>query len=328
MAERIAFQFRVYQRPFRQSLQTQYGSWSVREGLLLRLEMGDRIAFGEIAPLPWFGSESLDEAIAFCTKLGSTITPAAIAHIPDSLPACQFGLEMALEQLLQPKTWLVQPEEPASARLLPYGDDDMRTRFDGEQGCTTWKCKIGVLPLQEELLRLPHLISVLPTADSKLRLDANASLNWETACAWLEACAAYPQIEFLEQPLPTDCLDQMLALSDRFPTPIALDESVATVAQLQQICEWGWHGIVVIKPAIAGSPAQLRQVCHAYQPDVVWSSVFETAIARRYLLQSWIPSVAAPTRALGFGTQHWFADEFGIGVDEWIWQSLPSQSSA
>ncbi len=108
--------------------------------------------------------------------------------------------------------------------------------------------------IEEEMRIFDRLIRILP-AEAKLRLDANGGLSWEEAIEWLEICDRSNVIEFIEQPLSPQYLDLMLELSDRFSTPIALDESVATLPQLEECYHRGWRGIFVIKAAIAGSPS-------------------------------------------------------------------------
>ena len=68
----------------------------------------------------------------------------------------------------------------------------------------------------------------------------------------------------------------MSELSNQYSTPLALDESVATLTQMQACYQRGWQGIFVIKPAIAGFPSQLRKFCQEHKIDAVFSSVFET----------------------------------------------------
>ena len=78
----FSFDFRPYRRPFLRPLETHHGLWSDREGIIIRLRpspatdtstpqlqeslLSRQGAFGEIAPVPWFGSETLEQAIAFC----------------------------------------------------------------------------------------------------------------------------------------------------------------------------------------------------------------------------------------------------------------------
>jgi o-succinylbenzoate synthase len=317
--------FRPYSRRFRQPLQTHHGWWHVRKGLILRLTSADgRSSFGEIAPIAWFGSERLEQAIAFCQQLLTPITADAIFSIPSDLPACQFGFESAWELLTQPQPIAKLTASLGYSQLLPTG----RAAIEAMQvsQSSTFKWKIGVASLNQELKIFEEIVACLPQG-SKLRLDANGGLNWDQACQWLEVfddlqVNGLSPIEFLEQPLPIDQFELMQKLSSRYATPIALDESVATLEQLE-ICEQrGWQGIFVIKPAIAGSIQRLRQFCQNSQADLVWSSVFETAIARHFIETRLITSLPDCHRALGFGINQWFNDGFNPIDFEHLWQTL------
>ncbi len=280
-----------------------------------------RVAFGEIAPLPHFGSETVDEAIALCHSLSGQCDHDTIRGIPSSLPACQFGFESAWEQLTvaDPKfeAGFLHPNHPSPSycRLLPTGDAALYSWQPFYQmGDRTFKWKIGVTDMHQEVQWFQALMQHLPP-DTHLRLDANGGLTWDTANRWLEACdrllsssLPHAQVEFLEQPLPPPQFDQLLTLRHQHSTPIALDESVATLTHLQDCYANGWRGIVVIKAAIAGSPLKLRTFCTPPTIDIVWSSVLETAIARTYLLNHLIPTIPSRNRALGFGVNQWFAN--------------------
>ncbi|MGF1537929.1 MAG: o-succinylbenzoate synthase [Elainellaceae cyanobacterium] len=319
------FAYRYYRRPFRRSLRTRHGCWDAREGLLVRLSQGGRHHYGEVAPLPWFGSESLAQAIALCEALPSEVSLADIRAIPGAYPACQFGLESAWEQLYTEKA----PNSKSglmSAYLLPTGADALTAwAAPWQQGHRTFKWKIGVAPATQELDLFTQLIAVLP-AGAALRLDANGGLTEENAMIWLDYCDRWVNpsaatVDCLEQPLPPERFAQMLWLQQRYSTSLALDESVATVAQLEQCLAAGWQGVVVVKAAIAGFPSRLRQVCRKHQPDVIWSSVFETPVARAYIFDYLI--AAHPSqRALGFGVDHWFNEGLEQGCAHQIWSRL------
>jgi len=384
---RYQVEFRRYQRQFRQPLVTAHGVWRDRHGIILRLtEAAGRVGYGEIAPLEWFGTETLAQAWEFCQGLSGALHPSDLWTIPASLPACQFGFETAAlecsqleesgDRLSLPLPCTHKSSDLASTGFDPpqpplrKGEPDSKSPFFKgdlggsrstlipcprcvytvalptltysallptgaaalqawqplwQQGTRTFKWKIGVAPLQAELSGLTQLLQTLPQS-AKLRLDANGGLSWNTACQWLDICADHAQIEFLEQPLPVDQLDAMLKLGDRYPTSIALDESVATLPQLEWCYQQGWRGIFVVKPAIAGSPTRLRQFCQQPHIDVVWSSVFETAIARHYIEHRLIPALipgTAQLRPLGFGTRHWFTDAtLDQPEPEQLWQTL------
>jgi len=83
----------------------------------------------------------------------------------------------------------------------------------------------------------------------------------------------------------------------------------------------------VIKPVIAGSPSRLRQFCQEYQPDVIWSSALETTIGRRYIEDFLIPSTQLTERAIGFGVDQWFADDWGKQEADLLWRDLAEVGS-
>jgi o-succinylbenzoate synthase len=293
------FTFREYSRSFLSPLKTSHGSWELREGIIVHLvDDAGKEYFGEIAPIPWFGSESLSAALSFCQQLPSQITVDMIYSIPDKLPACQFGFESAL----------FDEKEVAKLKfcgLLPTGKAAL---LAGEKlEYDTWKWKIGVGEIQEELEILDLLMEVLPST-AKLRLDANGGLSYDAANIWLERCEALlGKIEFIEQPLPVSEFEKTLELSRCYCSAIALDESVASLQDLATCYEEGWRGIFVVKPGIIGSPSRLRQFLKENPLDAVFSSVFETAVGRKAALQL-AGELSHPEYAVGFGVNHWFRD--------------------
>ena len=113
LGEIYQFKFDGYQLPFRQPLITSHGCWEIREGIIVSLQHNDgRIGWGEISPLPWFGSETLAAATYFCQQLGDSISDHIIQSIPDELPATQFGIISALEDLINKNTSGVSPPTP------------------------------------------------------------------------------------------------------------------------------------------------------------------------------------------------------------------------
>ncbi|NJM58418.1 MAG: o-succinylbenzoate synthase [Synechococcales cyanobacterium RU_4_20] len=353
---RYRFDFRSYRRWFRQPLRTSNGVWSERQGIVIRLQDGSgNVGYGEIAPLPEFGTETQAGAIAFCQALPQFLDWPQIERLNLPGTATQFAWASALMQLgpgleHQPNGGRCLPILPICT-LLPTGAPMLRAgRSPGKNkpGRTdTYKWKIGVTdPHQEqEILRrfcaqldeqscdqpddhsggCRNAQALLP-ATVRLRLDANGGLTLAQAEQWLALCDDLG-IEFLEQPLPPKEFGAMLALSNRYTTPIALDESVANLNQLRACYEQGWRGIFVIKGAIAGSPSDLLDFCLNQNLDVVFSSVFETGIGRRAVLDlARAYDQARPdhaTRALGFGVEHWLEAD-GLDADDpaQIWAQL------
>jgi O-succinylbenzoate synthase len=400
------FEFRTYQRKFKRPLRTSHGIWDIRSGIILRLVgENNRIGWGEIAPLSWFGSESFEQALDFCHQLPANLSSEMIFAISAELPACQFGFESALskdknspppappcpggekaqlpacqfgfesalsneqnspppappcpggekaqlpacqfgfesalsnEQNSPPPappcpggensknlTHLCQEEEKRLSQysgLLPAGETALQAlQVLWLEGYRTFKWKIGVAAIEQELKIFQQLIQVMHNwcdrESAFLRLDANGGLTYSQAKTWLEACDkvnATPDfsadIEFLEQPLPVTQFQEMVELNATYATAIALDESAANLDRIQECYSQGWRGIFVIKPAICGSPSQLRQFCQTHNIDAVFSSVFETNIGRQAALNL-ARELSPNKRALGFGTDCWFDDNDSI----------------
>ncbi len=307
----VKFAFQAYARKFVKPFVTAHGEWSVRSGILIAITNDNgMVRLGEIAPLPEFGTETLAEAIAFCESLGNEFDA---LQIPENYPCCQFAFEMAGSPLVS-LTPLIVPLTKgdlggSSAGLLPAGAkalDEWNILY--LQGTRSFKWKIGVADITSELEIFKQLCEVLPD-DATLRLDANAGLNLTQAKQWLEQCDRITsKIEYLEQPLAIHEFDSMLQLNQQYKTPIALDESIATYTQLEDCYNRGWRGIFVVKPAIAGPPSQLRNFCKTHKLDLVFSSVFETAIGRMAGLQlaQELAQEFGTGRALGYGTDRFF----------------------
>ncbi len=313
-------------------MKTCHGAWKYREGIILRLsDNKGRVGFGEVAPLPWFGSETQTQSLRFCQSLPPTLSADKVFSVLPTLPACKFGFEVALNNLLNtlPPEDRCQELEPSRySALLPAGQAAISAWSTlWAMGHRTFKWKIGIFPVAVELAWLSQLMDRLPFG-AKLRLDANGGLDELTAHHWMDQCDRLGhRIEFIEQPLPPGRFEDLMKLDYRYKTAIALDESVTTLEQLKTHYFRGWRGVYVVKAAIMGSPSRLKQFCQDYPIDIVISSVFETDIGRQALmdlssdLQQILPY--GSQRVLGMGTQQWLPND-GLDDPDWeaLWQRL------
>lgn len=305
--EPVEFEFRPYRRSFQTPIRTAHGLWSHREGILLRLTQSTGAqSYGEIAPIPWFGSETLEQALRYCQDLPRQINPTHIDQIPRVLRATRFGLESAGSDLLNRGTACDQSQPLSICGLLPTGDRALADwRVLWEQGYRTFKWKIGVSEIERELGIGRELMQEIPTL-AQIRLDANGGLTLGQAHTWLQSCDP-DRIEFIEQPFPPQSWSDLFCLSQAgYPVPLALDESVATLDHLEHCYAMGWRGIYVIKPGIIGSPQRLRQWLQEHPIDLVFSSVLETPIGAFHAVQL-LRDLSMTERAVGFGVDQVFA---------------------
>jgi O-succinylbenzoate synthase len=64
------FSFRYFSQKFTNPIITNYGVWEIRESIIIRLiDQNNNITWGEISPISWFGSETIEQALDFCYQL-------------------------------------------------------------------------------------------------------------------------------------------------------------------------------------------------------------------------------------------------------------------
>ncbi|MDI1248033.1 MAG: o-succinylbenzoate synthase [Lacunisphaera sp.] len=304
------FSYKPYCRSLRAPLRTAHGLWTEREGLVVRLEdEAGEVGFGEIAPLSWFGTETLVQAEEVCRKFGDRAGDALLDEVPEKFGCVRFALAQARVQDKK------RPEAAVHrlpvAALLPAGRDAlplMRQKI--EAGFLAFKWKVGVGDINDELGLLDDLLSTLP-GHARLRLDANGAWTRRQAERWLTRCAERP-VEFVEQPVAPADENTLLGLAGDYPVKLALDESVVRLADARRWQGLGWPGVFVVKPSLAGPLTELAEWILATKADVVISSAIETALGRSAVLRAAL-SQPLTTRALGFGTGEIFGERLWDG---------------
>jgi O-succinylbenzoate synthase len=300
---------RRYSLPFRRPIRTAHGLWTVREGLLLRLESGSgSVGYAEVAPVPGFPGPTVDEVAAEVAALGEVPSADAL----DDAAGRVIGLRAALADTRAgpgPAGDAVGGTL-AVAALLPAGREALERVDDRlEQGFRTFKWKVGVGDAADELGLLDDLLARLP-GGAKLRLDANGAWDRRRSERWLERCAERPMVEFLEQPVSPEARgadDLLLGLAADYPTPIGLDESLAADGDVTRWLGRGWPGIFVLKPTLLLDAAAAADALARAKAHVVFSSALETVVGARAALRlafAW----PGERRALGFGVGPLFQD--------------------
>tara|TARA_B100000989_G_scaffold39052_1_gene24776 strand:+ start:675 stop:1727 length:1053 start_codon:yes stop_codon:yes gene_type:complete len=313
-----------YRRAFRQPLRTAHGEWATREGFLVRLEQEGRVGYGEVAPLPEFGSETLADAMAFLEQL--TIQPEMA--VPVNLPCCAFALSAAqifaergsLDLLKNgeasnqgasrvPISRLIAPPRDYSvSALLPSGSAALRLAAQkSKAGYCNMKWKIGIDPIAKEISTARSLFDSLPST-VRLRFDANAGLAASELEQWVEFLIPYRErIDFIEQPL---ACGQEALMSDYMEASglcIALDESLNGSDRERWLKPNAWAGALVIKAPLMGELSQQADRLAAVAKQVVFSSVFETGIGLENSLRL-ADSLPQFFRPIGYDTMDAFND--------------------
>lgn len=297
-----------YKRAFRRPLRTALGVWAIREGFILRVKEAGFVGFGEVAPLPEFGTENIGAAGAFLERL----LQEPELEVPSNLLSCAFGLSAAARshctQVSAHNSVAATKHYEVSA-LLPAGSYGQRIAVKKvKAGYKSLKWKIGVEPIAKEQVEVIGLLGSLPQGVT-LRLDANASLSVEDLDSWLKLLTNHlKRIDYLEQPL---AVGQEAAMAERMADTgiaIALDESLNGMGAAQWLEAGAWVGPLVIKAPLMGNVDVLAEKLKPLSEQIIFSSVFETGIGLQNTLLI-ADLLSSRDRPIGYDTLDAFDDE-------------------
>ena len=319
------FSFKAYRRTFPSPHQTSGYVWKEREGYIVRMDQGGgRFGYGEVAPIPIFGTETLLTARAF---LEAFIQDPSV-DLPINLPCCCFGVSSSKH------SYSAKRRDYPIAGLLPAGHKALELAIEKvASGYRTLKWKVGVLDLVDEQAILHDLFKKTPNT-VVFRLDPNASWSEHELIQWINFLQPYRhRIDFIEQPLALNKELIMADLVDQSGIAIALDESLNGSQAARWLCEW--KGPLVIKAPLMGNVDSLVERLRPRAKQLVFSSVFETGVG---LLNTLELADALPEmdRAIGFDTSIFLdklnttmvkplltiSDRINISPD-YIWKQLP-----
>lgn len=302
-----------YRLPLSQPLQFHDRQISVREGLLLKWEN----SWGEIAPLPGFSKETLDEAEAEALLCLKGLKQGR--HVEPLLPSVQFGFDCAQRQ------WPSKMNAPHSPYILLLGSPD-EVVWSWREWLYDYpakaKVKVARHAMRDEVAMVRELCRLAPKL--KLILDANCGWTREEAWTFMSHLNA-ANIEYIEDPCAR--LEDIRAVAGHTGIPIALDELLSLEPHWEPFPQLK---AIIIKPMLIGSLARCKALvdkAHATGLKVVFSSCYESQLGNRLLAQ--LASEWAPEQAPGLDTLRYFTTNIlqsdTLAVDEQqlelLWQS-------
>ncbi len=274
----------------------------IRSGVLLYVtgEAGKN-GWGEVAPLPNWSKESLEESLGELREreeeiLGIDWTPHTCfdeLHKLALLPSCSFGMESALLSILMPlsgysvRTSALFTGTPS--QILLHAEQRKK------EGYTSAKLKVSNLDFKETREVIVRLKDVF-----RLRIDVNRAWNTEDS---LRFFSEFPldTFDYVEEPFlnPHDLA--------AFPHPLAVDESFPGDLSLQQVESFPTLKALIYKPTVQGGmlhciPLHRRAVKRGV--SIVLSSAFESDVGLANIdSMAHRLSLSSP---VGTGTRHYF----------------------
>ena len=290
-----------YERALPRPIQTAHGSYETRAGFLVQVvsDTGE-YGLGDVAPLPGFSLETLDEVRRAWDTLTSPLTgvelpariealAAAVAELGPLAPSLRFGIETALADLaahiqgIALAAWLspkAASRVPVNGLISEQSTDaavaTLRARY--RDGYRCFKVKAGVDAVDRDIQRIHALCDAFDDVD--IRVDVNGGWREDQLRA-ASAALADVKLEFIEQPLPVGQAESARAVTREFGIRLALDEDIATVDAGLQMLQSDLCDVIVVKPMMVGGLTgawRLARVAADFSKEVVFTTAWESDV--------------------------------------------------
>lgn len=317
---------REFELPLLRPLLTAHGSIAVRRGIEVRVGDDACVGAGEAAPLPGFGVETYDEALAALERWAENPEGE-----PPSAPCAAAAVESALTQLdaeiegVTLSTLLTEaaPKQRRIATHALVSDLDpeaaaQRAAHAAATGHLAVKLKVAAhhrdgsggdgtarMSNTDQSVRIAHVRRALP-AGVALRLDANGGWDRSTAVKVLRP-VGHLDIEFVEEPTPQPA--DWAQISRTVGIRVAADEHLRHADALDRLIEVGAIEVAVLKPAVLGGPHAVYDLARRAAMRGVRSVVSSFICGPAGLRIARETAVAVDPRGVhGIGTASLFAD--------------------
>ena len=243
---------------------TSRGVLKTKETYILTVFEGQKKGVGECAVFRGLSSDDVPEYEAKLQWLTENIN-ADFSFLQDQLrsfPSIWCGLEQAFLQLQLGGDLYFENDFSAGKSsikingLIWMGDEDFMTsqiEEKLEKGFDCIKIKIGInWPTEREILK--KLRQKFPKNELELRVDANGGFNFCEAKTVLQELADL-EIHSIEQPIKAGNTEEMALLCEKTPVPIALDEELIGVVDVDQkfnLLNKIKPQYLILKPSLAG----------------------------------------------------------------------------
>ncbi len=294
----------------------------VRRGLIIALrDDKGHVGFGEVAPLPGFHQETLEEAQAQLEAL-QEFSPFEKGGPRGISPTVTFGLDIA-QAYLQASQRGISLATLLGRESRPYVD--LHALIDGDfdqsvntaiqsttQGYRALKIKVGRASVQHDI-EMINAIRKMVGKQICLRPDANRAWTLDEAVAFAEGVRR-ASVEYVEEPLRDP--GEIEAFYDRGGVRVALDETMleekSPLVPLLQRGKILAIGALVVKPTVVGSLKKvlgIMEQANSLGISCVLSATFESGLGLSALAEL---AAMANTRDV-------FA---GIATHEWLKKDL------
>ena len=311
--------FKKYTLQFKFDAGTSRGVMRTRDSwfVFIQSEVG-KTGIGECAPLPGLSSDSLEQMETKLQHISETG-----AQIPENFPSIRFGIEMAEKDLQMGGKRILFPSNFTNGStgipingLVWMGDFEFMQKQVKEKisaGFTCVKFKIGAIDFEKELDLIRQVRKEFSARDIEIRVDANGAFKPEEALEKLKRLSDY-DLHSIEQPIRQNQWEQMAMLCEKTPLPIALDEELIGIQNIDQKAKLLSEikpQYIILKPSLLGGfAASEAWIKLAENSNIGWwvTSALESNIGLNAIAQ-WTYTLKNPMPQ-GLGTGQLFTNNF------------------
>jgi o-succinylbenzoate synthase len=300
-------------------LHTSHGSIESRRLIEVHVTEGEHEGIGEAAPLPGFGLETYEEALAELRRWGSGIP----AHGSPTGKAAAGAANTALAQLRAAQTGasLATFLKTATVSRTPLAVQALIGALEPDAcasqaaafvaaGHLGIKLKVGVTDATTDVRRVRSVRAAAPGV--VLRLDANCGWTPNQATEVLNSLAD-EDIDFVEE--PTSNPAEFAEISVATGCAIAIDEHAVSVEAMRELIQSGDIAAVILKPAVlSGVQAtyDMGLVAQSLGCRTIVSSFIDGAASLRAAKE--LALALDPNEIHGLGTASMFTDALPLDV--------------
>jgi len=182
----------------------------------------------------------------------------------EEFPSIQMGMETVFLSLKAKNTFELFPSEFTKGKaLIPInglvwmGDKEFMNKQIKEKIAAGFNCikmKIGAIDFETEMELLKSVRKEFSSKEIELRVDANGAFTPTEALEKLKRLSGI-EIHSIEQPIKAGYWDDMARLCEETPLPIALDEELIGVFELEhkkKLLETIKPQYIILKPSLIG----------------------------------------------------------------------------
>ncbi len=294
------FSVHAYKIPFSSPFQLAGKRFETRKGLILSFTDGEVTAFGEVAPLPGFSSESLEKILSVLLQNQRELENAfrnnesgqllSVLHSIHKIPSLSFGLDTLQADYLAKKAGVTLAEHLFGTLYMApkvnatLGMQDLEVALSTadnlyNKGFQTFKVKVGA-DHKREIELVQRLRARFQ--EINIRIDANQAWNPDEAIEKLTDFSKF-NIEYCEQPVNQHDMEGMKKVTATQIIAIAADEAIRSLQDAKILIRENACNLLILKPSLFGRIGDLivtKEWANTHSIHVVLTTAFDSIIGR------------------------------------------------